>query len=110
MRVFSVDHKVIGPQYTILLSLLLAFGLILVLRWYLPWLTQPAPLTEAGKHQRCAPVDERTLGTDALLGIAHRYERHLSSMLIQGPAGLNRWPYDYSVPGAADDFLPPSQP
>jgi cytochrome c oxidase subunit I len=46
MRVFSTDHKVIGLQYAItsLLFLLLAFTLILILRWHLAWPTEPIPL------------------------------------------------------------------
>ena len=67
MRVFSVDHKVIGPQYTILLSLLLAFGLILVLRWYLPWLTQPVPLV----GRRLGSTNPARRSMNDLLGRMH---------------------------------------
>jgi cytochrome c oxidase subunit 1 len=46
MRVFSTDHKIIGLQYgvTSLVFLLVAFTLILILRWHLAWPTQPIPL------------------------------------------------------------------
>jgi cytochrome c oxidase subunit 1 len=46
MRVFSTDHKVIGLQYAVtsLFFLLLAFTLILILRWHLAWPTQAVPL------------------------------------------------------------------
>jgi cytochrome c oxidase subunit 1 len=46
MRVFSTDHKVIGLQYAVtsLLFLLIAFALILILRWHLAWPTHPIPL------------------------------------------------------------------
>ena len=44
--VFSVDHKVIGIQYTItaLLFLLFGFLLMMVLRWQLAYPGQPIPV------------------------------------------------------------------
>jgi len=44
--VFSVDHKVIGIQYTItsLLFLLFGFGLMAIMRWQLAYNGQPIPL------------------------------------------------------------------
>jgi cytochrome c oxidase subunit I len=44
--VFSVDHKVIGIQYTVtsLLFLLFGFGLMTIMRWQLAYPGQPIPL------------------------------------------------------------------
>jgi cytochrome c oxidase subunit I len=46
MRIFSTDHKVIGLQYAItsLVFMLLAFLLILLIRWQLAYPFQPIPL------------------------------------------------------------------
>lgn len=44
--IFSVDHKVIGVQYTItsLLFLLFGFGLMMLMRWQLAYPGQPLPV------------------------------------------------------------------
>jgi cytochrome c oxidase subunit 1 len=56
--VFSLDHKVIGIQYTItgLLFLLFGFGLMMVMRWQLAYPGAPIPLIGQWLGQDRAPM------------------------------------------------------
>jgi cytochrome c oxidase subunit 1 len=55
--VFSLDHKVIGIQYTVtsLLFLLLGFSLMMLMRWQLAYPGQPIPLIGSGLGVQNAP-------------------------------------------------------
>ena len=56
--VFSVDHKVIGIQYTItaLLFLLFGFTLMMIMRWQLAYPGRPIPLIGMWLGQDRAPM------------------------------------------------------
>jgi cytochrome c oxidase subunit I len=56
--VFSLDHKVIGIQYTItgLLFLLFGFGLMMIMRWQLAYPGRPIPLIGQWLGQARAPM------------------------------------------------------
>lgn len=105
--IFSVDHKVIGVQYTVtaLLFLFFGFGLMMIMRWQLAYPGQPVPFI--GKYLGAALAADGVLVGDGYnaLGAMHGTIMVFLAIVPLGVGGFGNYVLPLQI-GAPDMAFP----